>query len=597
MLGDDESLSVDDLIDASLPVEERILARLDYLYGEHCSAVLLKNIQRLIETHKQLRTRTVEGPFWTHDDVVLITYGDTIQSPAETPLATLRSFLHQHLADAFSMVHLLPFFPWSSDDGFSVTDFRAVNPALGNWKDIQLLSEDFDLAIDLVLNHCSRENLWFIDFIAGDEPACHYFHDVDPDTNLSLVVRPRSTPVLSGVRTQRGLRHVWTTFSNDQIDMNYSNPDVLLEFIDIMLYYFRRGARMIRLDAVAYLWKQVGTSCIHLPQTHQIVKLLRDILQLTEPGALIMTETNVPHAENITYFGRGDEAQVVYQFSLPPLLLHAIYSGQTQYLYDWAMSLQQMPLPQHCTFLNFTASHDGVGLRPLEGLVPLEEVNEMLQAMRERGGYISSKSNTDGTTSPYELNISYFDAFRGKDEKQQQWHIPAFLLSQIVSLSFKGIPAVYIHCLTATPNDVMGVERTGMTRAINRRKWDRSELEALIDNQGSETGHVFHVYKRLLDIRRQQTALHPDAEQQILELAEGLFGLQRIAPDGRQQIFALYNFTSETQDLAMAELAFNPLEYDELLQLSNFSISSDTLTLPPYGAFWFSNTGTAPADI
>lgn len=584
-----------EIVDKALQPLERIEQRLAYLYGAERASGIAKRIARIIETHKQLRTRTVHGPYWTHKDVVLITYGDSIQSPAHPPLQTLRSFMNQHLPEEFSMVHILPFFPWSSDDGFSVTDFRAVNPELGSWEDIAALESNYDLAMDLVLNHCSRENLWFIDFIAGQEPACDYFVEVDPSEKLSMVTRPRSSPVLSGVRTHRGVRHVWTTFSNDQIDLNYQNPDVLLEFIDILLYYFRRGARMVRLDAVAYLWKEIGTSCIHLSQTHQVVKLFRDVLAVVEPGALIMTETNVPHEENITYFGDGDEAHVIYQFSLPPLLLHALYSGNTRHLKRWAQGLEDSPLPEHCTYFNFTASHDGVGLRPLEGLVPKDEVSSMLAAMRERGGYISYKANSDGTESPYELNISYFDAFRHPDHNRSQWHIPAFLLSQIVALSFKGIPAVYIHCLTATPNDSLGVERTGMTRAVNRRKWDRGELESLLANHEGETGRVFQRYKQLLQIRRRQPAFDPDAEQQVLDLPEGLFGLQRTAPDNDQRILALFNFTSEKTRIPSQHLPTDIMDWQELIGEVELSFDAEGVQLPAYGACWFSKRERLPS--
>lgn len=577
-------------IDKSLPPTARLRQRLAYLYGEDLASPLARRIERILDTHRQLRHRQVTGPFWTQRDVVLITYGDTIQSPQETPLRVLHDFLVTHLADAFSMVHVLPFFPWSSDGGFSVTDFRAVDESLGDWQDIQALEQDFDLVVDLVLNHCSRENLWFIDFIAGQEPACNYFIDIEADENLSMVTRPRSTPLLSGVRTHRGLRHVWTTFSNDQIDMNYGNPDVLLEFIDILLYYFRRGARMVRLDAVAYLWKQIGTHCIHLPQTHEVVKLFRDVLEMVEPGALIMTETNVPHAENITYFGDGDEAQVVYQFSLPPLLLHGLFTGSSRYLRDWTMSLEVSDLPANCTFLNFTASHDGVGLRPLEGLVPAEELERTLVAMRERGGYISTRRNSDGSDTPYELNISYFDAFRSSDPSLNQWHLPMFLVSQIVALSFKGIPAVYFHCLTATPNDHTGVERTGMTRAINRRQWDRGELESLIDNQGSETGRVFAAYQALLPVRRAQPAFHPEAEQVVLGLDAAVFGLLRTAPDASQRILALFNFTDKLQRIAVTALPKGLATWQELLGLSHCQFEEDEVILPPYAACWFSDT-------
>jgi sucrose phosphorylase len=569
---------------------QRIVRRLEYLYGHDVAAATAKRIFRCVETHKQLRKRSVTGPLWTHRDVVLITYGDCIQSPEQPPLKTLRSFLNRHLPGAFSMVHLLPFFPSSSDGGFSVTDFRAVNPQLGNWEDIAALEEHYDLVFDLVLNHCSRENLWFVDYIAGQEPACNYFIEVDQAENLSMVTRPRSSPLLSGVRTHRGLRYVWTTFSNDQIDMNYANPQVLLEFVDILLYYFRRGARMVRLDAVGYLWKETGTPCIHLPQTHQIIKLFRDVLELVEPGALIITETNVPHAENITYFGAGDEAHLVYQFSLPPLLLYAIYSGNTRYFKAWAQSLEDLHLPDNCTFFNFTASHDGVGLRPLEGLVPDADVKRMLEAMRERGGYISTRRSSDGRDIPYELNISYFDAFRKPHGEDNRFHIPAFLLSQVIALSFKGIPGVYLHSLMATPNDTFGVERTGLTRAVNRRQWDRAELERLMGNPDSETGQVFHAYKRLLRIREGQKAFHPGAGQQVLDLENGLFGLRRLSLDGEQQIICLFNCTASAASIDRARLPEKLDAWTDLIGTAEVQFAAQELVLPPYAACWYSNT-------
>jgi len=570
-------------------IKSRILQRLTRLYGlEQCESVSEK-VFDYIEHHRSSRTRSVTGPFWTHQDIVLITYGDTIQSPSSPALQSLRSFLTKHLPTEFSMLHILPFFPWSSDDGFSITDFRSVDSTLGNWEDIKALEENYDLVIDLVLNHCSRENLWFNDYLLGDEKASKYFVEVDENTNISSVTRPRSSPLITRVRTRSGMKYVWATFSNDQIDLNYKNPDVLIEFIDILLFYFRQGARMVRLDAVAYLWKELGTTCIHLPQTHEVVKLFRDILEELEPGALIMTETNVPHEENITYFGDGDEAHVIYQFSLPPLLLHAIFSGSTQYLFDWAKNLEELEVPEGCTFLNFTASHDGVGLRPLEGLVPNQEINQMLDAMRERGGYISTKSNLDGTESPYELNISFFDAFRDLHPEKQTWHVPMFFLAQIFTLSFKGIPAVYILNLFATPNDLIGVERTGATRSINRRKWDRGELEDLINNQESETGHVFLKYKQFLRIRKLQSAFHPDASQHIMNLDNGLMGLVRTSLDNSQKIIALYNFTDEKLFIGWDKISYSIMEWTELLKLSIPSFEEDGIYLPPYAACWFTN--------
>ena len=574
-------------------LQTRLNKHLCLIYGEDCAAQVYSRIRHCLNNHLAQRKHHNSGPHWHYNDIVLITYGDTIQSPGEMPLRTLGDFLQEHLPDAFKMLHILPFFPWSSDDGFSVTDFRTVKPELGDWQDIASLHEHYDLAMDLVLNHCSREHLWFIDYISGSKPGCDYFIEMEDQPQLSLVTRPRSSPLLAGVRTHRGMRHVWATFSNDQIDLNFKNPDVLIEILDILLFYIRQGARMIRLDAVAYLWKEVGTNCIHLPQTHEVIKLFRSICEIFEPGVLILTETNVPHAENISYFGKGDEAHMIYQFSLPPLLLHAIYSGNTQYLKSWAQELAAAEFPDNCTFLNFTASHDGVGLRPLEGLIPKPDLEQMLEAMRNRGGYISTKSNSDGSESPYELNITYFDAFRDPHPEHARWHQAAFFLSQIFTLSFKGIPAVYIHSLLGTPNDTLGVERTGMTRAINRRKWDRGELENLLQNSSCENAQVFAKYKKLLAIRNKQPAFHPNAEQRIYDLDNGLFGLERIAPnintEAVQRIIALYNFTPHTQRLNLDKLPGELSQWRELLHESRTQFQDNYLLTPPYATLWFSN--------
>jgi sucrose phosphorylase len=567
-------------------LDKRLLGHLSLLYGEQRAGDLLPKVHELINRHIEWRQgQRLELPRWDEKDSVLITYGDSVQYPGKTPLASLKSFLDSRLRGVFSLIHILPFFPFSSDDGFSVSDFRAVNPQLGDWDELQAIGEGFSLLFDLVLNHMSREHLWFVNFVHDEEPGRDFVIETDPEENLTMVVRPRSSPLLSRVRTPQGMRHVWATFSNDQIDLNYGNPKVLFEFIDILLDYIRHGARSIRLDAVAYLWKQIGTPCIHLPQTHEVVKLFRTLLELLEPGAILLTETNVPHQENISYFGSGDEANMVYQFSLPPLILHAIFRQTSRYLIPWARSLEQENLPQGCTYLNFTASHDGIGLRPLEGLVPEEEVNRMVEAMRSLGGYVSMRATSDGRDRPYELNISYFDAFRGIEE-DDPWHIARFMLSQTLPLSMRGIPAVYINALAATENDPLGVERTGMTRSINRRRWDGSELERLIDHPLTEAGQVFPEYVRRLRIRQGIRAFHPDAPQRVLDVKEGIFALERISLDGRERVLALHNLTGEAVSVVYSGLLDDYPRWFDALHQTVPDIDVQGLRLRPYQTTW-----------
>lgn len=574
------AMSVDEL-------DSKLLDHLSLLYGQEMAADLVPKVLELISRHIEARQgKRLEIPRWDEKDSVLITYGDSVQYPGMIPLAALKHFLDRRLNGVFSMVHILPFFPFSSDDGFSVSDFRTVNPVLGEWEDIEQLGEEFTLLFDLVLNHMSREHLWFVNFVHDEEPGRDYVMQVAPEENLSMVVRPRSTPLLSHVRTPRGMIDVWATFSNDQIDLNYANPDVLLEFIDILLEYIRRGARAIRLDAVAFLWKEIGTSCIHLPQTHEVIKLFRTLIDLLEPGAILLTETNVPHQENISYFDGGDEANMVYQFSLPPLILHAIMCQTTEYLVPWARSLEQEKLPDGCTYLNFTASHDGVGLRPLEGLVPDDELDNLLDMMRRRGGYVSMRATTEGRDRPYELNVSYFDAFAAEDDNVDPWHIARFMLSQTLPLSFRGIPAVYINALGATPNDPLGVERTGMTRAINRRKWDGSELERLIDLPLTDAGQVFPEYIRRLRIRGGIKAFHPDAPQRVLDMPDGIFGLERVSLDGEQRVYAIHNTTGDLMSVDVSFLGGDEVRWFDALHQVVPDLDERGLRFRPYQTVW-----------
>lgn len=577
--------SVDQLSAGNIVAIEKLLAS---VYGAEKATLLKEQVLAIINQHLTQQQKQHQGPIWDEKDVVLITYGDSLQRPDEHPLRTLNDFATQYLSRAISTIHLLPVYPWSSDDGFSVINYQQIDPKLGNWHDIERLARHFDLMMDFVLNHCSRESLWFNDFLLDQHPGKNFFIEVDPDTDLSQVVRPRTSPLLAEINTRSGTRYVWATFSHDQIDLNYRNPDVLLEFISIMLFYIRHGARILRLDAIAYLWKEIGTSCIHLPQTHAIVKLFREIIREAEPGVILLTETNVPHDENISYFGHGDEAHAVYQFSLPPLLLHAIHTGTTHYLHAWAKQLS--PPPNGCTYLNFTASHDGIGMRPLEGLIPKQEISELIEDMKAKGGFVSTKRNADGSESPYELNITYFSACAD----QHGHHKERFLLTQTVAMSLQGIVAVYIHSILATPNDMQGVQRSGMTRAINRRKWDTDELRDHLNAADGLAAEVFSEYLRRLELRRQQPAFHPDGVQEVLDLGAGLFGFVRHAPDGSQTITTLCNFTrsENATPVTLLHTHTDERQWRDLISGNLISASHGELSIPAYGCYWL--VGTTP---
>ncbi|MCG8382626.1 MAG: sugar phosphorylase [Gammaproteobacteria bacterium] len=561
-------------------------ARLERLYGPEQTPEVMKMLSDLINDYCSSDDAPKPQEKWTEKDTILITYGGSIFDKAETHhLKTLHKFLSQYLRGVVNTVHILPFFPFSSDDGFSVIDYLTVDPALGDWEDIHALCTEFNLMIDFVVNHISRESLWFVEYLNNKSPGRDFFIEVSPDEDLSKVVRPRPHDLAVPVHTHRGLKHLWATFSEDQIDLNFRNPVVLLTFIKIMLEYIRHGARFIRLDAIAFLWKQIGTSCIHLSGTHEVVKLFRDIVDLVAPEVVLITETNVPNGENISYFGNSDEAHMVYQFSLPPMLLHALFRGDAEHLTQWALDYPRPP--KGCTYLNFTASHDGIGLRPLEGILAEEEIDNLVSSMRQYGGYVSMRKAADGHEVPYEINITYFDALKGTALGIDQWQTPRFICSQTVCLSIQGIPALYIHSLLATPNDTHGVEQTGRTRSINRSSLDYEEVTSLLESPEIPHAIVFSELKRRIKIRGKQIAFHPESDQKTIDLGHSFFALWRFCD--RQKILAIHNVTNQFQTVTLPKERPTHKKvtgWTDLLQDKYYSSRIREISLKPYQSVW-----------
>jgi glycosidase len=553
-------------------IRQRMADKLRELYGAEAGSATLERLIRLIADNP-IPPRL--GAL-TERETILIAYGDHIQSPGVPPLVTLQRFLKAYLTDVIDAVHILPFYPYSSDDGFSVIDYRAVDPALGTWDDIDRIRVDFRLMFDLVLNHISASSAWFQAFRRDEPPYRDYFITAEPATDLSMVTRPRTHPLLTPAQTAAGTRHVWTTFSADQIDLNYANPAVLLDVIDTLLFYVRRGADLIRLDAIAYLWKTIGTPCIHLPQTHCVVQLLRDVLDAAAPWVILITETNVPHDENLSYFGDGlHEAQMVYQFALPPLVLDAFYTGKTQVLSSWARTLRA-PSPS-TTFFNFTASHDGIGVRPAVGLIADATIQAMLDTVVQRGGHISYKSNPDGAPSAYEMNITYLDALSVPGEPLAR-AVDRFIGSQAIMLALAGVPGIYLHSLLGSTNDYEGIQRTGRTRTINREKLDAAAIERELADPASRRAQVFRRYSDLLRIRRAQPAFHPNGQQRVLDVHPSVFALERAAPDGSSRLIALHNVADQPTAVQLPPGHWRDLLTDQTV--------SGNLTLNPYQVAW-----------
>lgn len=527
----------------------------------------------------------------TEKDCFLIAYPDHVQRQGEPGLKTLNEFLHKQLGGLVGGVHILPLFPSSSDDGFAVMDYRSVDPTFGDWEDVQAIGQDFRLMVDGVFNHVSRENAWFRSFVADNPTYRDFFIRVDPGVDLSKVARPRTSPLLTGVETVRGKESVWTTFSDDQVDLNFASPDVLLQIIDVLLFYVEQGAQVIRLDAIAYLWKELGTPCIHLPQTHAVIRILRAVLDDVAPRVLLISETNVPHTENVSYFGKAsgnsdwtDEAQMVYNFALAPLLVHALLSGDASKMVEWANGLEAPGV-----FFNFVASHDGIGLMPARGLLSDDEIGRLVEKATTRGGRISSRNNPDGSTSPYELNITLYDLLSGPEGSGSQMDEARFLASQAVLLSLKGVPGIYLPSLFGARNCVPCVEQTGRARSINREKFSHEALVRQLTDPRCREGRIFRAYGNLLRGRRSRRAFHPLGTQEVLSLPEGVFGLRRTSPEGNDVLVAVTNLTGNEVQVGLplrGERERHFVWRDELTGRGVGKLGTRDLRLRAYETLW-----------
>lgn len=543
------------------------------LYASETAAEYCEKIQSKIESFKH-KKQAVHG--LNQNEVMLITYGDMTAESSSNPLNTLNEFLLEYAADIISTVHILPFFPYSSDDGFSVIDYKKVNPELGDWKDIEAIGKNFHLAFDAVFNHISKQSDWFQGFLKAGNKYADWFIEVGKDFDSSKVVRPRALPLFHDYADINGKIHrIWTTFSEDQVDLNFKSPELLMELVDILLLYIKKGARIIRLDAIAFCWKKSGTNCLHLPQAHLIVKLFRSIAEKVMPGTIILSETNVPHQENISYFGNQDEAHMVYQFPLPPLTAQAILRQDATALSFWASSLEEPP--PGCTFLNFTASHDGIGMRPLSGLVADSELFFLADECLRKGGKVGYKNNPDGSQSPYELNINYYSLLREPDE-DLELSIRKFILSQAIMLVMPGVPGIYFHSLFGSENWTDGMPENSEKRSINREKILADILRIELDTPGSRRQLIYQTYRELLNIRKKHKAFHPKSGFKILELRPEIFAIIR----GTKQteiVLALFNVSNKTIELSV----YNPLVPQQLRSLRNDKlIDSRQITLAPF---------------
>ncbi len=582
---------------------KRILKRLTFLYGQQVAKEYLPKIERIMKVYFAHKTDELirgEEDFnpeerFTEKDIILITYGDLIRGKDPSPIKTLARFCDTYLEGNINTIHILPFFPYSSDRGFAIVDYETVDSALGTWDDIVSLKPKYKLMFDAVFNHVSSKHKWFQEFLNGNPYYKEFFIAYDSPDELTpeqrkKIFRPRTTDILTRFETIEGPKYVWTTFSADQIDLNYKNPEVLLKIIEVLLMYVQRGADIIRLDAVTFLWHEPGTRCASLPQTHEIVKLFRDVLDVVAPHVALITETNVPHSENVSYFGDGtDEAQMVYNFALPPMILYTFYSEDATKLSQWVSTLEKPSSTTH--FFNFLDSHDGIGIMAVRDILKPDEIGFIIQRAKEHGSLISYRKGPGGKDEPYELNITWFSALNREDSGEDiAYQVRRFVASRIIALVLQGVPGIYLHSLIGTQNDINAVLATNSNREINRSVIDEEAIYRALSDPFSKISRINRELGRLISIRTHQKAFHPNASQKVLFLSPQVFSIYRVAPDDSQRLISLVNISNKSCTLTI------PLDELECNEKSWFDIVNEVkwlsdgkrliIKLLPYEIVW-----------
>ncbi len=558
----------------NLPNSE-LKTSLQSLYGDKSDWVIEK-VEELLE--KYGNSNNYNETKLSEKDVILITYGDNIQQKENSHLQTLNKFIVKYCLPEINTTHLLPFYPYTSDDGFSIADYFEVNPNFGNWDDVKTIADNSNLMFDGVINHMSKSSKWFKSYLNNEKGFEDFFINVNPNVDLSKVVRPRALPLLTEFKDSKGLeKHIWTTFSEDQVDLNFSSPKVFIKILEVLLFYVSKQAKFIRFDAVAFLWKTIGTSCIHLPETHIIIQLYKKIITSITKNIHFITETNVPHLENISYFGDGkNEADLVYNFTLAPLLVYSIMKNNVETLTNWATSLK-LPSKKVC-FFNFTASHDGVGIRPLQNIISDNEIDELATWTLKHNGKVSYKNNEDGSQSPYELNCNYMDILSNEKEDDAT-RVNKMLLTQAVMLAVPGIPGIYIHSLIGSQNYYEGVEKSGINRRINREKLDFDTLELELNDKKSLRNKIYSNYKKLLNIRTTEKAFNPFGSATYFSKENHkIFVIKR--QFNNEIIYAVFNFSNQL-------IKMNALAKNVSNLLNDKKLKEDTWQIKPYNFVWY----------
>ncbi len=569
----------------------RLCKLLETIYKDHTTEELNLICNQLLQildnfSEKSRYEEISEDKKWDESFAVLITYADGVYKKGETTLVTLRELLSKYFGSLSKVVHILPFLKSTSDGGFAVSSHKSLEEKFGSWEDLKSISNKHYLMADLVLNHVSSSHPWVQQFIKCQEPGLSNVFSPSQDLDWKNVIRPRSSSLFSQINTEDGQKQVWTTFGPDQIDLNWLNPKMTIEFLNLIITYLSNGIKWLRLDAVGFIWKEPGTTCLHLPKAHSIVKILRILLNDLLKDGVLITETNVPQKENLSYLLPEDEADMAYNFPLPPLLLEAIISSRADILNSWICEWPE--LPKTTTLFNFTASHDGVGLRALEGLMNEQRIKDLLINCEKRGGLVSHRRLSNGEDKPYELNISWWSAMEDPGRDSNRFQYERFLLTQLLVMSLKGVPAFYLPALLASENDIKSFSMTGQRRDLNREKFKSEKLAAVFNNLESNANKNLKYLRHAMDVRAKLPQFHPQSHMECLSKNRAdIVALKRGI--GSKAVFTIHNMTENKINYRFIDYEFNKLIKNDLNMqdyLTSNKYNSNNIELDPFQVIW-----------
>ena len=562
------------------------------LHSEEEMTSLWSRLLQIVDTnHVKGDSNEVDlDSIWDASSVVLITYPDAIYRKDESTLKTLAEFVDNRLGNLSSIIHILPFLPSTGDGGFAVANHEKIEDLFGNWDDLKKLSINHKLMADLVLNHVSASHPWVQQFINSKDPGSSYIVSSSKVDIWNKVIRPRNSSLFTNIKTNNGIKNVWTTFGPDQIDVDWRNSNVLLEFLKLLSRYIENGAEWIRLDAIAFIWKEPNTTCLHRKEVHLIVKILNICLKMIKSSGVLITETNVPENENLSYLLDGNEANLAYNFTLPPLLLEAIYTGKTDLLENWLSNWNE--LPKNTSLLNFTSSHDGIGLRALEGIMNDDRVHNLLVESEMRGGLVSHRRLSNGEDLPYELNISWWSAMSHNGSDITLFQSERFLLTQVFTLSLKGVPAFYLPSILASPNDLDSFRKTGRRRDLNREKFEASSLLEVLKNFDSPASKNISYLTHIVKVRSRLKAFHPEANMKCISTnIDNCIIIQRGLDE--ESIYIFCNMSNKCLNISPLNYFVLSESFSNKRLLDNITgtyYNTDIFQLNPYQVVWFSLT-------